>query len=346
MAAIIDASMPPTATPISRPEHSHFRWTVCALLFFATTISYVDRQVLSLLAKTLEVHIGWTADEYGSITSAFSLDVGCDAAGVARPTPGIAWTLWRAGIPLRIGTGYRAYSFLFNERVMEHRSDARRHELEYNLQLLRPLGIEVPETPVEPSFGISVDPTRARNLDAILASFGIGKADRLVVLHPGSGNSARDWPVNRFSELGMSLANAGIAVVASGTAADERKLHALRVGMKGRVISLAGLLDLPMLAALLARTTVFVANSTGPLHLAVAMGTRVVSFYPPVRVMSARRWGPYRRDAIAITGDGPEDCRKCRRGMSCACVKSITLESAMIAVKKQLDQAGNQQGWL
>ena len=33
---------------IARPEHSHFRWTVCALLFFATTINYVDRQVLRL----------------------------------------------------------------------------------------------------------------------------------------------------------------------------------------------------------------------------------------------------------------------------------------------------------
>jgi ACS family hexuronate transporter-like MFS transporter len=67
-----------------RPEHSRFRWTVCALLFFATTINYVDRQVLSLLAKTLEVHIGWTANEYGSITSAFATAYAIGLLGAGR----------------------------------------------------------------------------------------------------------------------------------------------------------------------------------------------------------------------------------------------------------------------
>jgi ACS family hexuronate transporter-like MFS transporter len=47
------------------------RWTICALLFFATTINYVDRQVLSLLAKTLETSIGWNDIEYSNITTAF-----------------------------------------------------------------------------------------------------------------------------------------------------------------------------------------------------------------------------------------------------------------------------------
>jgi len=47
------------------------RWTICALLFFATTINYLDRQVLSMLAKTLEVSIGWNTIQYGYITAAF-----------------------------------------------------------------------------------------------------------------------------------------------------------------------------------------------------------------------------------------------------------------------------------
>jgi MFS transporter, ACS family, hexuronate transporter len=81
MAAIIVASMAPT---IPRPLHSHFRWTVCALLFFATTISYVDRQVLSMLAKTLETEIGWTAMEYGRITTAFSVAYGIGLLGAGR----------------------------------------------------------------------------------------------------------------------------------------------------------------------------------------------------------------------------------------------------------------------
>jgi ACS family hexuronate transporter-like MFS transporter len=60
-----------SATAATRPATSRIRWTVCALLFFATTINYVDRQVLSILAKTLETKIGWDSIQYGYITAAF-----------------------------------------------------------------------------------------------------------------------------------------------------------------------------------------------------------------------------------------------------------------------------------
>ena len=50
----------------------YYRWTVCALLFFATTINYIDRQVLGILAPTLQKAIGWDQIDYGYIVTAFS----------------------------------------------------------------------------------------------------------------------------------------------------------------------------------------------------------------------------------------------------------------------------------
>jgi ACS family hexuronate transporter-like MFS transporter len=50
-----------------------YRWVVCALLFFATTINYVDRGVLGVLAPDLQTAIGWTDTQYGDINAAFSL---------------------------------------------------------------------------------------------------------------------------------------------------------------------------------------------------------------------------------------------------------------------------------
>jgi ACS family hexuronate transporter-like MFS transporter len=67
-----------------RPSASHIRWTVCALLFFATTINYVDRQVLSLLAKTLETSIGWTTAQYSDITTAFIIAYAVGLVGAGR----------------------------------------------------------------------------------------------------------------------------------------------------------------------------------------------------------------------------------------------------------------------
>src|ERR1700756_2008424 len=49
----------------------HYRWVICALLFFATTINYMDRAVLGILAPTLQKTIGWNEVQYGYIVMAF-----------------------------------------------------------------------------------------------------------------------------------------------------------------------------------------------------------------------------------------------------------------------------------
>ena len=61
--------MPLEAQTEARP--GNFRWTICALLFFATTINYIDRQILGILAPELQKIIGWSEVEYGNIVTAF-----------------------------------------------------------------------------------------------------------------------------------------------------------------------------------------------------------------------------------------------------------------------------------
>jgi MFS transporter, ACS family, hexuronate transporter len=52
---------------------SHYRWLICALLFFATSINYVDRQIIGLLKQTLQGQIGWNEIDYSNIIFAFQL---------------------------------------------------------------------------------------------------------------------------------------------------------------------------------------------------------------------------------------------------------------------------------
>jgi MFS transporter, ACS family, aldohexuronate transporter len=60
-------------SPVDNLERpSSYRWTICALLFVATTINYVDRQVLGILAPTLQRELQWTEADYGDIVSWFS----------------------------------------------------------------------------------------------------------------------------------------------------------------------------------------------------------------------------------------------------------------------------------
>ncbi len=64
----------PAGVTVAAPRGwaGNYRWRICALLFFATTINYVDRQVLGVLAPDLQKIIGWNEIEYGYIVTAFS----------------------------------------------------------------------------------------------------------------------------------------------------------------------------------------------------------------------------------------------------------------------------------
>ena len=67
-----------------------FRWVICGLLFFATTINYLDRVVLSVLAQTLQIKLGWSDAEYGWINFAFT---GAYAVGLVS----MGWVMDRLG---------------------------------------------------------------------------------------------------------------------------------------------------------------------------------------------------------------------------------------------------------
>lgn len=65
------ATEAPVQGPAPSAKSGYYRWTICALLFFATTVNYIDRQVLGILAPVLEKEIGWSESQYGYIVTAF-----------------------------------------------------------------------------------------------------------------------------------------------------------------------------------------------------------------------------------------------------------------------------------
>ena len=67
------ATAPARAVETLGTRVGRYRWVICGLLFFATTVNYIDRQVLGLLAKDLKDSIGWTEVDYGNIVAAFNV---------------------------------------------------------------------------------------------------------------------------------------------------------------------------------------------------------------------------------------------------------------------------------
>jgi ADP-heptose:LPS heptosyltransferase len=259
-----------------------------------------------------------------------------EAVVLLHPRPNLAWAVWRSGIPLRIGTGYRWYSFLFNRRVFEHRKTAARHEAEYNLRLLRPLGIGAAEI----EFHFALLNAEREKIDEKLNKLGAGV--KPVILHPGSGGSSRDWPPEYFAQLADRIQHAlGAQVILTGAPAEENLIAAIQRQTKSQPLSLCGRLTIIELALLCQRAAVFVSNSTGPLHLAVMVGTPVVAFYPPIRVARPERWGPYGRRADVLMSQ-QEECKRCRQSPArvCDCMRAISVELAFKKIQEKLSHKG------
>lgn len=73
-----------TVVTSGEPARGHFRWVICALLFFAATINYIDRQVLGILKPTLQAEIGWDEVEYSNIVFFFQTAYAIGLLGVGK----------------------------------------------------------------------------------------------------------------------------------------------------------------------------------------------------------------------------------------------------------------------
>ena len=257
-----------------------------------------------------------------------------DAVVVVHPTPRLAWLMFRTGIPERIGTGYRYYSFLFNRKVFEHRKNAKRHEVEYNLSLLKELDCVADG---KPEFYINIPAAAESRVHELLTSLNVDASRKMVIIHPGSGGSARDWPAESFGLLAMQLGNdQANQIIVTGQEHDAKQVEQVVRSAGGNTVPIVGKLHLKELTALIKSASLFVSNSTGPLHIAVAVGTPVLGFYPQITAMSAARWGPYTGKRKVLVPNKPIDCSECVNGGPCACMASIAVSEAYSAASSLL----------
>ena len=215
-----------------------------------------------------------------------------DVAVVLHPSCREAFLTFISHIPIRIGSGYRAYSFLFNFKVYEHRKHNLKHESEYNLGLLRPLGIDS-EKLEKPLSEVYLLPQELEEAKAILKELGVDFDRPLVMMHPGSAGSSLRWPAKRFAELSdLIVEKAKVQVLVSwGPGEEDLAKYFLRL-VSLPVFSLPKGMDLRSLAGIYKQATLFVGNSTGPMHLAAAVGLPVIAIFSPVKANSETRWGP------------------------------------------------------
>lgn len=259
------------------------------------------------------------------------------------PRPSLAVAAWWARIPQRIGTAYRWYSPFFNRKIRVHRSQSDRHEVEYNLDLVEPLGvsqriprIELPLTDRNRSFAAD-----------LLKEKGIPYGAHYTAIHPGHRGSALNWSLDRYAELTGKLLQKGQPVVLTAGPEETGLIAELTTRLKARGIKpkpvlLIGECTLKQLAAVYERADCFLSGSTGTMHLAAAVGTPTVSLFCPIPQTTPVRWGPWGNEATVLM---PRDlqCGDCRAG-HCRRhdpMDGISVEEVLQAMEKYIERAKN-----
>jgi heptosyltransferase I len=195
---------------------------------------------------------------------------------------------WLSGARRRIGKagndGRELSRWFHNELV----AAGGPHVIDHYLNMLHPLGIESPAV----RFDL---PERAEDSTRIETFLREAKLDatRFAILNPGAGWPSKIWPAERYGELARYLAEShSIASIAVWGMREESPLAEKIVAASSGHAVLAPPTSMTELAALCRRAALFVGSDTGPMHLAVAVGTPTISLHGPSRADWCGAYGP------------------------------------------------------
>ncbi len=221
-----------------------------------------------------------------------------------RPRFEEVYYAFKTNIPIRIGSAYRWYSFLFTHRIKDHRKVSLFNEAKYNLRMVE---IFFQKTLELKYVKINVEPEALMKIESLLETLNIQKRG-FIILHPGSKGSSITWQAYKFGELAEILVRAGYDVVLTGTP-QEASLNQIVQDYSSSIKNLTGRLNLYEIIALISLSKGLVANSTGILHIGSVLEIPTVGLFPNTPHLSAKRWGPIGPYSTTISPKGikPED---------------------------------------
>jgi lipopolysaccharide heptosyltransferase I len=235
---------------------------------------------------------------------------------------------WLSGARRRIGFGGklgRELSRLLNHELFHTSAD---HVVDRYLSMLEALEISNPA--VRWDFP-------ERDVDASFAQIFLRdqqfEAQRFAILNPAAGWVSKRWPTNRYGELARYLArHQQLPSLIVWGAPSERSLARQVVDVGGSAAVLAPPTNMTQLAALARRAAIFVGSDTGPLHLAVAVGTPSISLHGTTPAAQCGAYGPRNR-SLQVVYDNSQGKR---RQADTSAMEAITTEIVCQACRELL----------
>ena len=237
---------------------------------------------------------------------------GFGAAVVLFSTMRVALALWRAGVAYRLAPATKLSQVFFNHRLLQRRSLSIKPEHDYNvdvvLRFVKDHGLDAPDVLVGPYLTFPFSVIEAVSTD-LRAAYGIPDDALQVIVHPGSGGSARNLPPAAFAGLVDRLVSSRqLFVLVTAGPGEEGQAELVRDQISSHRaavhVSKEGLLAF---TKVLATGEVFISGSTGPLHIAGAINVPTAAFYPRRRSSTALRWQTTNQPSHRLAFSPPEN---------------------------------------
>lgn len=200
--------------------------------------------------------------------------------------------MYLAGIKERIGYSIKKGRFLLT--LSEFPPGPELHKVEYFLELARFIDCDISEK----NYELFITDRERRYIEEELIKGGVEEEDFLVVLNPGANWFPKRWPEENFCRLSQELlCRCNLKIVISGSRSDIKIGEKIKEATDGRVLNFCGRTNLKQLAGLMERAEIVISGDSGPMHIAVAMGSYVIALFGPT---SPKLTGPYGTEKYEI----------------------------------------------
>jgi heptosyltransferase II len=256
-----------------------------------------------------------------------------DLAIVLNPSNRSNLIPFLAGIPKRVGYN-RKLGWLLTDRIKDIKSEGKKHEIEYNLDLVRTLGVQ----PGDTSSFMPIAPESEKWAETIFLKENITSSDRLAVINPGASDNSKMWMPERFAQVANKLFEKGMKIVILGGPGDKKVCQEVIDRLLCPHINLVGNNDISQAASFLRRCSLFISSDTGPMHIASSCAVPVVAILGRSQPgLSPLRWGPHNANSGFVHKDvGCINClaHDCRKNF--LCLQAITVEDVLELAEKLL----------
>lgn len=324
------------STPVLKALRDHYPTSFIAMMVSPITKDlvegnpYVDQVIIFDKDKK---HRGLLA------TLSFSKKLkkyGFDVALILHPTLRVHLICFLAAIRERIGYNRKAPYFL-TQQIFHKKEEGQKHELEYNFDLLKTLGI----SEVSRQLYMPIRESSERFVEELLREQGIRSQDKIVAINPAASCLSKLWPLQKFAQVIDHLIESYRVKVLIVADEPHRSLSEELLSLtKTRPMDFTGRFNLSQLASLFKRCVLVISNDSGPVHISVAVGTPVIAIFGRNQPgLSPLRWGPLGpSDAILHkkTDCAPCLAHACTRHFKC--LEAISVEEVLEHVERLLSK--------